>query len=82
MSEPVVELGCAYIWECPKCSIDHFARAVVMELTPTDIRRMKKEYGGTDADWQTGHWMTRPDEVTCPQCDTTYETEDWVGPKK
>lgn len=82
MTENKVELHCAYVWDCPECGGENFCRAVTVEQTPEDIDHLVGEYGGDPSDWQTGQWMTRPDEVTCAHCGQEYETTEWEGPTK
>ncbi len=50
-----------------------------VEMRPAyeeDCREMLAEYGGDPDEWQTGRWMTRPDEVVCDHCKAEFETED------
>lgn len=71
-----VELHNAYMWDCPNCGRENFCRAVVAELTPEDVELMMREHGGEPSDWQTGLWMTRPDEVTCSACGAEFAVEN------
>lgn len=76
MTSAKVELHNAYQWDCEECGKENFCRAVTVEMTPEDIEEMQAEHGGDSEDWQTGEWMTRPDEVTCAHCGKTFETTD------
>ena len=77
-----VEMRCAYEWTCPNCGTDHFQRAVIMEMTAEDVADLRERYGGDNEDWQSGHWMTRPDQVECPECGDEFETEDVDMPRR
>lgn len=74
MSIQKVELHCAYQWDCEECGKENFCRAVIVEMTPEDRAEMRKRHGGDDEGWETGNWMTRPDEVTCSSCNAVFET--------
>ena len=69
-----VDLDCAYVWDCDECGVENFVRAVVVEFTPDEVATQMEEYGGEEEDWQTGEWMTRPEQVTCGKCGATFET--------
>lgn len=78
---PEVELHDAYVWTCDACGRDCFVRAVTVEMTDDDIVAMQIRHGGEPEDWQTGKWITRPDEVTCDHCGKTYTVEQQAGPE-
>lgn len=67
------ELHAAFAWDCDSCGRENFVRAVTVEMSQEDIEGMIAEHGGDPEDWRTGHWESRPDEVTCQHCGTEYE---------
>lgn len=80
MSQPV-ELNVAYVWDCDACGRENFVRAVVVEMTEEDQVEQCVQYGGEPADWETGQWMTRPEEVTCQHCGATFPTTEPEAPE-
>lgn len=74
MSERV-ELRPAFVWDCPECGREHFARAVVPEMSPEREAEMRNEYGIES--WVEGDFLLAPDRVTCPHCEIEFETKDW-----
>jgi len=77
MSEKV-EMRAAYEWTCPNCGRDNFERAVVAEFSQEERAEMVADHGIEEFD--TGDFVSRPDEVTCQHCDSEFETEDFNGP--
>ncbi len=77
MDGEAVELHGAFSWDCPECGRENFVRSITVEMTPEDIAEFKADHGGEDEDWQTGKWMTRPDEVVCSGCRREYPTTEW-----
>lgn len=77
-----VELHNAYVWDCDACGAENFVRAVTVEMTPEDVEAMKERYGGDDEEWQTGNWMSRPDDVTCSKCGAKFEVEEPEAPER
>ena len=71
-----VELHPAHSWDCDNCGVGNFCRAIVTDMTQEDIDWLVIHHGGEPSDWNTGNWMTRPDEVTCDHCGMTFETQD------
>lgn len=72
MSE-IVELCPAFIWTCPQCELDHFARAIVVE-NPELIEELRGEAGMEK--WDEGDWLYAPEQVFCPCCEVFYGTKD------
>jgi len=73
-----VELHPAHTWDCPDCGKENFCRGVTVEMTEEDIAGQIEMYGGEPEDWRTGHWITKPDIVTCVHCGVEFETEDMM----
>jgi hypothetical protein len=83
VSKPTAELRMAYTWTCDECGLDHFARAIAMApeaIGPDDLPDgmawddFLAFSGG--AGEIGGHVLVKPDIVTCPECKTSYRTEE------
>lgn len=66
----IVELRPAYAWDCPECGIEHFERAVVVEMSQEQLRAI-----GEDYDCRTGRIQWMPEHVQCEDCGHIFETE-------
>lgn len=69
-----VELLPAFIWCCDSCGTDQFERAIVCEFSKEELDELKEEWGIEEYD--TGHFLEGPREVTCNFCKETFETEN------
>lgn len=70
-----VELIPAFSWTCEHCGGDNFARAMVADLSPEDMQELAAEHGVES--WETGHFMTKPDVVSCLHCQSKFGTLDF-----
>lgn len=61
----------AYEWTCEECGRNQFESAITMELTDEERQEMSEDF----AEGEGVDFVSYPDEVTCPDCGTTYETE-------
>lgn len=68
----VVELRPAWEWTCDVCGEDRFVRAVVVEMSPSEMQELRDEHGIQS--WSAGDFMTIPDWVECP-CGHSYQTK-------
>ncbi len=71
-----IELRPAYIWDCDECGIENFERTIIIpieELTEEEREQFSEEelqeFLGED-----GSFQSMPNNVTCSNCDTEYET--------
>lgn len=75
------ELFAAYEWICPNCGKNQFESAITAEFDEETTREMIEQHGGDPDDWKTGKWVTRPDSVTCRNCNAEFETTDDCEPE-
>ena len=68
------ELHQAFIWTCDNCGRDQFERAISVEVSEQDERKLKF-MAGVELWWE-GRFIAAPTEVTCQECDHTYSTEE------
>jgi rubredoxin len=78
-----VTLDLAYVWECPTCGYEQFARSVFKEFSPEEQAEIQADEGFRPL---PGHWVTHPDEVTCEECSAVFRAlsrgqEDDGGPE-
>ena len=66
-----VEMNPAFMWDCPECGRENFARAIVPELSDEERMEMCQDYGIDP--WDEGNWMTMPEKVTCHACRKEFE---------
>ena len=71
-----VELHQAFVWDCDECGRENFCRAVVAEFSEEQKAEVAEDWDLSPEELRTGLWMTRPDEVTCTHCGTTFEAKD------
>jgi uncharacterized Zn finger protein len=57
----VVDVHPAWVFDCPECGVENFARSVVTELSESD---------GDEGEY----YQTAPDLVECYECGTEYRT--------
>ncbi len=67
-----VELAQAFVWTCPECGTDHFERSILVELSPEEMQELRDDHNVEV--WQQGQFVTRPNTVTCPDCNRNYAT--------
>lgn len=71
----IVELRPAFVYDCENCSRENFVNAVVWEADEESEREMKEEFGVEE--WETGEFLTIPNEVRCKFCGETFGTIDY-----
>jgi hypothetical protein len=69
----VAELHPAWVWDCPECGIENFARSVVSGMTLDEEEEMRSTHVITDD--ETGFWQTAPGFVECFDCGRGYEVK-------
>jgi transcription elongation factor Elf1 len=67
-----VELHPAHTWDCDDCGAENFVRCVVPEMSEEDLAELRDDHGVQP--WETGQFMTMPNEVTCAKCGATFTT--------
>ncbi len=70
-----VELRPAFSWDCPSCDQENFARAIVAEFAPEDIKELKEEFGFNS--WDQGDFLMQPKKVTCCNCQESFESVEY-----
>jgi len=68
-----VVLTQAFVWYCPDCGKEIFENAAEMEFEPAIEAQIKLETGLSDI---SGMFMIMPGEVTCPDCEKSFESFD------
>lgn len=72
----------AYVWDCDNCGTENFVRSIVAEMCDEDREEMFRHFHDLDqwaelpANWRDFQMVTRPDEVTCCECEAKFEAED------
>lgn len=67
-----VELHQAFMWDCPECGRENFARAVTFPMTPEERAELEEEAGVNAG----GCWLAAPTEVNCAHCHHQFNTEN------
>lgn len=62
-----------WVWHCPKCAERNCAEVVPAELSVEEQLEMREEY---DIGFTPGEWLTKPEQVTCCECDETFDVEE------
>lgn len=75
-----VKLDQCWFWNCPKCktrNYEHGVRFTVTEEEKSELEEMllKGDHFGEEL----GPMMTQPENVTCSNCEHTYEAEPMDG---
>lgn len=70
-----VELRPAYAWDCPLCGRERFERGIVLEMDPETLIEMRKEHGIEP--WEEGNFIVMPTQVTCQECQATFDTNHY-----
>lgn len=71
-----VELLPAYMFDCPDCGRENFARGLVPSLSEEEIEEMRAEMGLSEFD--AGHFMQMPTEVSCKHCWSKFKTKHYL----
>lgn len=74
---PKVEIHDAFVYDCPNCGRENFIRSFSEDLTPDEVNELVDKYGEDPEYWSSGCWASRPTEVTCEFCSSSYETYSW-----
>ena len=72
ISDEIIVLSPAYIWDCPNCGRENFQRSITTLMTEEDHIKM-----GLDMD-EGGYWTTNPSSVVCRWCNKNYKTRHVV----
>lgn len=75
MQSQSVELVPAFVWTCPKCGVDKFERAILVELSAEEMEELQEEQGVEPE--ETGSFLTSPQKVTCDKCKQTFPTVEF-----
>lgn len=82
MRDIKVEMRPAYQWTCDECGREHFESAMIVEMSNEERLSAAKAMGIIDEsadvfpeDEYSGHFLTQPARVMCPDCDSVYETQ-------
>lgn len=68
-----VELRPAFVWDCPECGREHFARTIVLEMSEEERAELCQAYGVEPG--AEGDYMTMPAQVFCDHCQLTFPTQ-------
>jgi len=68
-----IELHMAYVWDCDSCGRENFCRGAVLEFSEEDRAELREEHGVEE--WESGEWMSAPEEVTCQHCGKEFEVD-------
>ena len=71
MITEIVDVHPAWVWDCPECGIENFARSVVSGMTAEEEEIMRETHDLDDS--ETGFWQTAPLTVECFDCETEFE---------
>lgn len=66
-----VELGSAWMWDCPECGIENFQRAITTFLDSSDeddAEAIAALYGETPPDGVLAKCVSHPNRVVCKHC--------------
>lgn len=74
MSKEIVELHTAFMWDCPTCGIENFARAIRPEMSEDDEMELRDRFG-IDS-WEEGDFLQAPVKVQCCHCDNWFDSKD------
>ena len=66
----MVILRPAYVWDCPDCDRENFARGVVPEMSEDALARLRLEHGIQP--WEEGDFVMMPKTVTCTECGAVF----------
>ena len=75
-----VEMRPAYEWTCDECGADQFESAMVAGFSEEDRLETAKQLGIVDEfcteipEDMTGDFVTHPEQVTCKECGSCFET--------
>ena len=65
-----VELRPAYTWDCNACGQENFARAIVIEMSVEDARKIREDVFGDPED--KGFFFGVPKCVACVACGEVF----------
>ena len=68
---PTTELHAAWRFDCNRCGLENFVRAVI----PCSLEGQLPE-GFEFGDFEGGEWITKPGSVTCSHCGAEFGVED------
>jgi len=68
-----VELHQAFMWDCPECGLENFARSVRLELSPEEIEEMSENFGVASS--TDSRFSIIPENVTCKHCEKKFITD-------
>lgn len=63
-----VDLESAFGWTCNSCGKRNYVDAVIIEVTPDEMRQQARKYGGKPSDYRTGKHGIVPSRVVCDAC--------------
>jgi len=68
-----IEMHPAWVWDCPECGRENFARSIVVEMSEEESLELKLQSGINE--WGDGFWQTAPSHVECKHCKFGFEAE-------
>ena len=68
------DLHPAWVWDCPDCGEENFARSMVYDMDSDEVQEMKEQHAIEED--EHGFYQSCPEEVECYSCGAVFDA--WI----